>query len=198
MMLGISIILMFGTGIPSLYLWGLIWLAVVELTDRWSLARICQIPARYGRSLPFLLLGECQVCCQHWQQRLPAADGGACRLVVAFQLLLLSCTGVLPWAAATHCAFGVWMHTRFNAGYIGGDQISGFASSAGAGVEALSNTYYFQRISQANGLPLLVLLIVHLTVHVFIRCARSRLVRSQHLQDSPVPVCNTAFNTAST
>lgn len=59
MMLGISIILMFGTGIPSLYLWGLIWLAVVELTDRWSLARVCQIPARYGKSLPFLLLGEC-------------------------------------------------------------------------------------------------------------------------------------------
>lgn len=78
---------------------------------------------------------------------------------------------MLPWAATTHCSFGLWMHTRFNAGYMGGDQISGFASSAGAGVEALSNTYYFRRISQANGLPLLVLLIVHLTVHVFIRCA---------------------------
>lgn len=62
------------------------------------------------------------------------------------------------------------MHTRFNAGHVGGEQISGLASSAGAGAEALSNTYYFKRISQANGLPLLVLLIVHLTVHVFIRC----------------------------
>ena len=67
-MLGLWIILMFGSGIPSLYIWGLIWLLVVEVTDRWSLARICQIPARYGKSLPFLLLGESMVqgfsvCC---------------------------------------------------------------------------------------------------------------------------------------
>jgi hypothetical protein len=62
-MLGLWIILMFGSGIPSLYFWGLIWLAVVELTDRWSLARICQIPARYGKSLPFLLLSE---SLPHW------------------------------------------------------------------------------------------------------------------------------------
>lgn len=58
-MLGLWIILMFGSGIPSLYMWGLIWLTVVEFVDRWSLARICQIPARYSKSLPFLLLGEC-------------------------------------------------------------------------------------------------------------------------------------------
>lgn len=57
-MLGMWIILMFGSGIPSLYVWGLIWLLVVEVADRWSLARICQTPARYGKSLPFLLLGE--------------------------------------------------------------------------------------------------------------------------------------------
>lgn len=62
-MLGLWIILMFGSGIPSLYMWGLIWLVVVELTDRWSLARICQIPARYGKSLPFLLLGEAPLAC---------------------------------------------------------------------------------------------------------------------------------------
>ena len=72
-MLGLWIILMFGSGIPSLYLWGLIWLAVVEFTDRWSLARVCQIPARYGKSLPFLLLGETllAVCKAHaWQLHL--------------------------------------------------------------------------------------------------------------------------------
>lgn len=85
--------------------------------------------------------------------------------------LFNSPAGVLPWAAATHCAFGLWMHTRFNAGHVGGEQISGLASSAGAGAVSLSNTYYFRRISQANGLPLLVLLIVHLTMHVFIRWA---------------------------
>lgn len=56
-MLGLWIILMFGTGMPSLYLWGLIWLVVVELADRWSLAIVCRTPARYGKSLPFLLLG---------------------------------------------------------------------------------------------------------------------------------------------
>jgi hypothetical protein len=57
-MLGLWIILMFGSGIPSLYVWGLLWLLVVELTDRWSLARVCQTPARYGKNLPFLLLGK--------------------------------------------------------------------------------------------------------------------------------------------
>lgn len=43
------------------YIWGLIWLVVVELSERWSLARICQLPARYGKSLPLLLLSE--YCC---------------------------------------------------------------------------------------------------------------------------------------
>lgn len=63
------------------------------------------------------------------------------------------------------------MHTRFNAGHVGGEQISGLASSAGARATALYETYYFTRITQANGLPLLVLLIVHLSAHTFIRCA---------------------------
>jgi hypothetical protein len=61
------------------------------------------------------------------------------------------------------------MHTRFQAGHVGGEQISDLANRGGAAAVALSNTYYFQRITQANGLPLLVLLIVHLGVHVFIR-----------------------------
>lgn len=77
--------------------------------------------------------------------------------------------GVLPWAGATHCAFGLWMHTRFYAGHMGGEQINGLASSAGANAEALADTYYFKRVTQINGLPLLVLLIVHLAIHVFIR-----------------------------
>jgi hypothetical protein len=81
------------------------------------------------------------------------------------------------------------MHTRFNAGHVGGEQISGLASSAGAGAEALSNTYYFKRISQANGLPLLVLLIVHLTVHVFIRCV-SILLRCMECTTSAGNTCD--------
>jgi hypothetical protein len=58
LLLGIWIVMMFGSGLPSLYLWGLIWLTVVELADRWNLARVCQKPVRYGESLPYLLLSE--------------------------------------------------------------------------------------------------------------------------------------------
>lgn len=54
---------------------------------------------------------------------------------------------------------------------MGGEQISDLANRGGAAAVALTETYYFQRITQANGLPLLVLLITHLGVHVFIRYA---------------------------
>lgn len=62
------------------------------------------------------------------------------------------------------------MHTRFQTGHIGSEQISNLASSAGGAAQAFTDTYYFKRVTQVNGLPLLVLLIVHLGMHVLIRC----------------------------
>lgn len=159
--------MMFGSGLPSLYIWGLVWMLVVELADRWNLARICQAPARYKESLPYLLLNECSVLEQ------PVRP--SCRPISSTQTLLNSlllaavCAGVLPWAVATHCAFGLWMHTRFDGGHVGSDEIDSFTGQGG--VEALANNDYFDRVRQANGLPLLVLLIVHLALHSFIRCA---------------------------
>jgi hypothetical protein len=62
------------------------------------------------------------------------------------------------------------MHTRFDGGYVGTDQINSLTSQGGA--EALTDNGYFDRVAQANGLPLLVLLIVHLSLHSFIRYAQ--------------------------
>jgi hypothetical protein len=77
------------------------------------------------------------------------------------------CAGVLPWAAATHCAFGLWMHTHFNGG---SDQsVSNLADRSGNGLSNLAKSDAGLRITQLNGLPLLVLLVVHLTIHVIIR-----------------------------
>lgn len=61
------------------------------------------------------------------------------------------------------------MHTRFNAGYVGGDEMASITSQAGSDAESVSNSMYYQRVTQANGLPLLVLLIVHLALHSFIK-----------------------------
>eukprot|EP00882_Tetradesmus_deserticola_P034365 GHRQ01039394.1.p1 GENE.GHRQ01039394.1~~GHRQ01039394.1.p1 ORF type:complete len:112 (-),score=24.72 GHRQ01039394.1:159-494(-) len=78
-----------------------------------------------------------------------------------------ACAGVLPWAAATHCAFGLWMHTHF---YGGSDKnVSDLADKSGNGLSNLARSKIGQRITQLNGLPLLVLLAVHATIHVIIR-----------------------------
>jgi hypothetical protein len=45
-------------GLPGLYLYGLVWLVVVDVVDRWYLCRMCQRPVRYGKHLPYMLLGE--------------------------------------------------------------------------------------------------------------------------------------------
>lgn len=46
-------------GLPGLYLYGLVWLVVVDVVDRWYLCRMCQRPVRYGKNLPYMLLGRC-------------------------------------------------------------------------------------------------------------------------------------------
>lgn len=62
MMLGLWIILMFGSGMPGLYIYGICWLSVVDLTDRWYITKMCKQPVRYGKSLPYLLLGKRWAC----------------------------------------------------------------------------------------------------------------------------------------
>jgi hypothetical protein len=57
-MLSIWILLMFGSGMPILYLIGLLWLLVQDVVDRVYLIRRCQRPNRYGPRLPLQLLGE--------------------------------------------------------------------------------------------------------------------------------------------
>lgn len=82
-------------------------------------------------------------------------------------------SGVLPWAAATHCAFGLWMHTRFYAGEI--QSLSDLTNRASGGIASLAETDIGHRITQLNGLPLLILLICHVTMHGLIRynCSKS-------------------------
>jgi hypothetical protein len=59
------------------------------------------------------------------------------------------------------------MHTHFNGG---SDQsVSNLADRSGNGLSNLARSDTGLRITQLNGLPLLVLLIVHLTIHVIIR-----------------------------
>jgi hypothetical protein len=66
------------------------------------------------------------------------------------------------------------MHTHFCTGSTG-NKLASIASSrlthgsASAALDYVRNTYVWQRITQANGLPLLILLLVHLVVHVYIR-----------------------------
>jgi hypothetical protein len=78
------------------------------------------------------------------------------------------------------------MHTHFKASHIGDEQISGLANSSGAAAQALVSTTYFQRVMQVNGLPLLVLLIVHLGLHVLIRCGVAYMQGSIRLDRSNV------------
>lgn len=63
-MLGLWIILMFGSGMPGIYIYGIAWLLVLDVADRWYLVRMCQHPVRYGKNLPYLLLGEASWGCK--------------------------------------------------------------------------------------------------------------------------------------
>lgn len=58
-MMYVWICLMFGTGIPFLYVVGALLFAVQNLADRHRLLRLSQQPVRYGAQLPELILSEC-------------------------------------------------------------------------------------------------------------------------------------------
>jgi hypothetical protein len=59
------------------------------------------------------------------------------------------------------------MHTHFYGG--SAQSVSDLADRSGNGLASLARSDAGLRITQLNGLPLLVLLIVHLTIHVIIR-----------------------------
>lgn len=63
------------------------------------------------------------------------------------------------------------MHTYFNAGSSQG--LSDLANSATGSIASLASSAMGRRITQINGLPLLILLIVHVTIHVLIRSVLS-------------------------
>ncbi|KAI8468596.1 MAG: hypothetical protein J3K34DRAFT_477538 [Monoraphidium minutum] len=68
---------------------------------------------------------------------------------------------VLPWAAASHCAFGLWMHT-YHAAKSGDLSALGVGSaSSNTLIASVANSGVWARITQVNGLPLLCLLLVH-------------------------------------
>lgn len=207
LMLGLFIVIMFSSGMPSMLLWGLVWLTVVDVTDRWLLARQCQRPVRYGRRLPNLLLGMPPPLCATHDPALgssSSAVASAAAAIVAspcctlFESLGAVChvrllqhcvlripiaasyTGVLPWAVAAHAAIGLWMHTRFYGGALPGVQT--LADATGSTLGWLARTNVRLRITQVNGIPLLVLLAAHVAMHVLLRlgvhCASGKAFRA--------------------
>lgn len=146
---------------------------------------MCAQPVRYGKNLPFLLLSECTaaagVCALQprllhtirsaaglWLPPSPCLQGAHSTCVPVRML-----AGVLPWAAATHCAVGVWMHTFFHAGSARQPLDLSVIAAGGSGAAVLqqvSQSWVWRRITQLNGLPLLILLVVHMAIHVLIRC----------------------------
>lgn len=75
------------------------------------------------------------------------------------------------------------MHTHFNAG---SDQnVSDLANSAGDSFAALAQSDIGMRITQLNGLPLLILLIAHLTIHVLIRSAGRGILKQGFAYQAP-------------
>jgi hypothetical protein len=57
-MLNVWIALMFGSGIPFLYIAAFVVFIAQDLVDRQDLIRFCTQPVRYGPRLPRLVLGE--------------------------------------------------------------------------------------------------------------------------------------------
>lgn len=56
-MVYVFLVLMFGTGIPLMYILGVCVFASISLTDRHLLLRRSRMPVRYGPGLPNMLLG---------------------------------------------------------------------------------------------------------------------------------------------
>lgn len=82
-------------------------------------------------------------------------------------------TGIMPWLAAAHCAFGLWMHTYFrvalpsDSSARGGiEEVSQLSaavtssrlSTSAVNLSVLQHSSVWRRITQPNGLPLLLLL----------------------------------------
>ncbi len=57
-MLNVWMLMMFGSGIPFLYIIGLAWSIIQDLLDRHALVKLCRQPVRYGPRMPLLLIGE--------------------------------------------------------------------------------------------------------------------------------------------
>ncbi|KAG2492376.1 hypothetical protein HYH03_009324 [Edaphochlamys debaryana] len=137
LLLNACLALMFGSGMPLLYLVLFVYLLVAELADRWALTKLCAGSPRYGKGLMKLVMG------------------------------------LLPWMLVAHCAFGLWMHTYFKVvapdGGPGGD-LSGVQAalvrtnariaSASGDLSSLQGSSAWQRITQPNGLALLLLFVL--------------------------------------
>ncbi|GFR43532.1 hypothetical protein Agub_g4628 [Astrephomene gubernaculifera] len=132
LLLNASLALLFGSGMPLCFLLLVVYLAVAEAADRWALTGLCGGAPRYNT--------------------------GLMKLVMA----------LLPWLAVAHCAFGLWMHTHFSV--VTTDDVSQLGaaavratsarlSSASADLSALQSSELWRRITQPNGLALLLLVV---------------------------------------
>ncbi|GIL83282.1 hypothetical protein Vretifemale_12125, partial [Volvox reticuliferus] len=71
---------------------------------------------------------------------------------------------LLPVLLMGHCAFGLWMHTYFKAELSSMEDIM---AAARQGISSLSHTSLSRRITQPNGLPLLIWFLVYGTWLIF-------------------------------
>eukprot|EP00198_Chlamydomonas_reinhardtii_P006097 XP_001695433.1 predicted protein [Chlamydomonas reinhardtii] len=142
LLLNASLALLFGSGMPLLYLVFAGYLLVAELADRWALTKLCSGSPRYSKGLMRLVMG------------------------------------LLPWMAVAHCAFGLWMHTYFQVvapadatgALVGGGDVASLSaavratnarlSGANGDLNALQSSGTWQRITQPNGLALLLLFVL--------------------------------------
>lgn len=83
----------------------------------------------------------------------------------------------MPWAALAHCCFGLWMHTYFRTetqqlltawipGLAGNSTLPADSRSD---LGALTASALWARVSQTNGLPLLILVVTGVVVLILMR-----------------------------
>ncbi|GIM10369.1 hypothetical protein Vretimale_14115 [Volvox reticuliferus] len=134
LLLNVSLALLFGSGMPLLYLVLAVYVMASELADRWALTRLCRGAPRYNT--------------------------GLMKLVMA----------LLPWMAVAHCAFGLWMHTYFrvvvpeNGNGIEGvshltTAVNSAALTSSSNLSVLQRSSVWHRITQPNGLSLLLVMV---------------------------------------